>query len=180
MGEGMKCRTGITYFLRENVTGAENDECAFSFDRTADRFVFRFLVKDADIISPYRADNEDLFDGDAVEVFIAPQGDRKRYFELEVSPYGVRFWASVVNETGTDIDVERLAPVYAVKTMLTQDGYRAEIELPFAALHGLDTEKYLFNAYRLDKKSDGRQLLYALNPTLCDRFHRPKYFVAEE
>lgn len=33
-----------------------------------------------------------------------------------------------------------------------------------------------FNAFRLDKKADGRQLLYALSPTLCGSFHRPAYF----
>ena len=172
---------GKTYYLRENVTGAENSECAFTFERGADAFRFYFEVRDEDIISPYAADNEDIYDGDAVEVFISPDGDLVHYFEIEVSPYARRFWAKITNLTGASLDVvDRIVPPYAVKVEQTENGYRAQITVPYAVLERFDAEKYLFNAYRLDKKADGRQLLYALNPTLCDKFHRPQYFVREE
>ena len=82
---------GKTYFLRENITGQENGECSFRFERGQDAFRFYFEVCDEDIISPFAADNEDIFDGDAVEVFIAPAGDRAHYYEIEVSPFGKRF-----------------------------------------------------------------------------------------
>lgn len=61
---------------------------------------FSFEVKDEDIISPYCSDNEDIWQGDAVELFLSPDGDRTRYFELEVSPFGVRFWGEVINRDG--------------------------------------------------------------------------------
>ena len=172
---------GKIYFLRENITGKENDECTFRFEQEKDDIRFYFEVRDADIISPYTADNEDIFDGDAVEVFISPDGDRTHYFEIEVSPFGKRFWAKIVNVTGVRLDaVDRIAPPYEAKTEQTESGYRAEIRVPYAVLERFDTEKYLINAYRLDKKADGRQLLYALSPTFCRRFHRPKYFLSPE
>ena len=170
-----------TYYLRENVTGAENNECAFTFERGADAFRFYFEVRDEDVISPYEADNDDIYDGDAVEVFLSPDGDRVHYFEIEVSPYAKRFWAKVTNKTGASLDVvDRIVPPYDVKVEQTESGYRVQITVPYAVLERFDAEKYLFNAYRLDKKADGRQLLYALNPTLCGSFHRPQYFVREE
>ena len=49
--------------------------------------------------------------------------------------------------------------------------------LPLAALEGFDGKTMKLNAFRLDKKADGRLLLYALNPTLCESFHRPAFFL---
>lgn len=172
---------GKTYFLRENITGQENGECSFRFERGQDAFRFYFEVCDEDIISPFAADNEDIFDGDAVEVFIAPAGDRAHYYEIEVSPFGKRFWAKIVNSTGVKLDVvDRRVPAYTAQVEHTESGYRAQITVPFSALEDFDAEKYLFNAFRLDKKADGRQLLYALSPTFCKKFHRPKYFLSEQ
>ena len=172
---------GKVYFLRENITGKENDECTFRFEQGKEDIRFYFEVRDADIISPYTADNEDIFDGDAVEVFIAPQGDRTHYYEIEVSPFGKRFWARVENRTGRRISrIEKSAPAYTAQAERTPEGYRVVIDVPFASLEGFDADRYLFNAFRLDKKANGRQLLYALSPTRCKKFHRPRFFIGEK
>ena len=80
------------YFLRENVSGAENKECTFRFEADEAGLIFFFLVRDEDVISPFREDNEDIWQADAVEIFLSPDGDPVRYKEMEVSPYGIRFF----------------------------------------------------------------------------------------
>ena len=176
-----KVRAKQIYNLSENTTGAANDECKFCFERGEEGFLFSFDVRDEDIISPYEHDNDNIYDGDAVEVFISPTGDRKHYYEIEVSPFGKRFWAKIVNSTGVELDlVDRVEPAYTAEVSRREGGYSVQIRLPYASLEGFDGEKYLINAYRLDKKKDGRQLLYALSPTFCPKFHRPKYFLSEE
>ena len=168
------------YVLRENVTGAEDGGCSFRFEAEADGLRFFFSVKDEDVISPFRADNEDIWQADAVEVFLSADGDLTRYKELEVSPEGVRFFADVRNTDGKTPEISKIPPAFEAETERTPEGYRARLFLPFAALGAADIGKMRFNAFRLDKKADGRQLLYALSPTHCESFHRPDRFIGME
>lgn len=167
----------MTAFLRENTTGIENDGCLFSCNLGKEAIDFCFEVKDEDLISPFSKDNEDLWQGDAVEVFLSPDGDRTRYFELEVSPFGVRFWGEVINRDGKTPQLKKLPPMFEARAERTGEGYTVHIELPYGELGAVLPENMAFNAFRLDKKADGRQLLYALSPTFSDSFHRPQYFV---
>ena len=167
----------MTCFLSENTTGASNEGCRFSCEFSKYAAHFSFIVNDEDIISPYLTDNEDIWQGDAVEVFLSPDGDRTRYFELEVSPFGVRFWGEVINRDGKTPRLKKLPPMFEARAERTEEGYEVHIELPYGELGAVLPEKMAFNAFRLDKKADGRQLLYALSPTFCNSFHRPQYFV---
>ncbi len=175
--ELFEAKAGQLYFLKENRKGKENDECSFQFSLGDESAIFSFEVRDEDIISPYRQDNEDIFKGDAVEVFLSPNGDRSRYYEIEVSPYGVRFWAKIFNKNRFCIKVNREKPAYTAQAELTEQGYRVKIDVPYSSLEGFDKDQFLFNAYRLDKKTNKKQRLYALSPTYCRKFHRPKYFI---
>ena len=67
--------------------------------------------------------------------------------------------------------------MFEARAERTGEGYTVHIELPYGELGAVLPEKMAFNAFRLDKKADGRQLLYALSPTFSDSFHRPQYFV---
>lgn len=167
----------MTCLLSENTSGARSEECRFSCEFNKYAAHFSFEVKDEDVISPYRSDNEDIWQGDAVEVFLSPDGDRTRYFELEVSPFGVRFFGEIVNSDGKTPRLKKLPPMFEARAERTEEGYTVHIELPYGELGAVLPEKMAFNAFRLDKKADGRQLLYALSPTFCNSFHRPQYFV---
>lgn len=167
----------MTCFLSENTTGASNEECRFSCEFRKYAAHFSFEVKDEDIISPYLTDNEDIWRGDAVEVFLSPDGDRTRYFELQVSPFGVRFWGEVINRDGKTPQLKKLPPMFEARAKRTEEGYTVHVELPYGELGAVLPERMAFNAFRLDKKADGRQLLYALSPTFSNSFHRPQYFV---
>lgn len=165
-----------TYHLRENITGAENEECSFCFRFGEREAEFFFDVKDEDVISPFQEDNEDIWQGDAVEVFLSPDGNPEHYFELEVSPFGVRFWGEVMFAEG-EKRLKKLPPPFGAEATRTKDGYAVQIKLPLVAMQGYDRNAVMLNAFRLDKKADGGQDLYALNPTRCETFHKPEYFL---
>lgn len=165
-----------TYYLRENITGAENKECSFRFRFGEREAEFFFDVTDGEIISPFQEDNEDIWQGDAVEVFLSPDGNLTRYYELEVSPFGVRFWGEVTF-SGGEKGLKKIPPPFEAEASRTKDGYAVHIRLPLSALKGFDRNAMKLNAFRLDKKQNGRQDLYALNPTGCTTFHKPEYFL---
>lgn len=168
---------GQKYFLKENISGTENSECSFMALLLKNSFRFIFDVEDREIVSPYFSDNEDIYNADAVEVFISPDGDLTKYKELEVSPFGVRFYAQIRNEDGVSPVAVKENPAFNANSFETENGYRVIIDLPFSDVGLKDLNLLRLNAFRLDKRANGEQLLYALNPTLCDKFHRPKYFV---
>ena len=165
-----------TYYLRENMTGAESEKCRFRCRFGEREAEFFFDVKDADLISPFKEDNEDVWQGDAVEVFLSPDGDLTRYYELEVSPFGVRFWGEIAFSESMRV-LKKLPPPFRAEVTRTEAGYAVHIRLPLAAMQGYDRAAVMLNAFRLDKKADGGQELYALNPTRCDTFHKPQYFL---
>lgn len=165
-----------TYYLRENITGAENGECSFRFRFGEREAEFFFDAKDEDVISPFQEDNEDIWLGDAVEVFLSPDGNLERYFELEVSPFGVRFWGEVTF-AGGEKALKKLPPPFEADVSHTEAGYAVQIKLPLVAMRGYGRAAVMLNAFRLDKKADSRQELYALNPTECTTFHKPEYFL---
>lgn len=170
---------GKAYYLRENRTGEASLACRFRYEIAEGKIHFYFDVKDDEIISPYAEDNEDIWRGDAVEIFLSPDGDTKRYKELEVSPKGVRFYGDIANGDRKTPRLEKREPVFRAEAERTEEGYRVRIELPTAALAGFDRKKMKLNAFCVDRRKSGEQLLYALNPTLSGSFHRPKYFLSE-
>ena len=182
----MTIEEGKTYYMRENVTGAEAEKCRFRCRFGEREAEFFFDVKDADLISPFQEDNEDVWpfqednedvwQGDAVEVFLSPDGDFARYYELEVSPFGVRFWGEIAFSESMRV-LKKLPPPFRAEVTRTKDGYAVHIRLPLSAMQGYDRAAVMLNAFRLDKKADGGQELYALNPTRCDTFHKPQYFL---
>lgn len=173
----MVIEEGKEYTLRENTAGGEDGGCRFSCRFVADALRFCFDVCDDEIVSPFERDNDDLWQGDAVEVFLAPDGDLTRYAELEVSPFGLRFYGEIADVTEQGHSLVKRPPPFTARAERTEEGYRVTIDLPLSALAGFDRRKMKLNAFRLDKRADGAQRLYALNPTLCGSFHRPAFFV---
>ena len=166
----------MSRLLRENLSGAEADVCTFSCTLSEQEAVFFFDVRDDELVSPFRTDNEDIWKGDAVEVFLSPDGSKERYFEAEVSPYGVRFWGEVTF-AGGEKRLKKLPPPFTAAVRRTARGYTAELHFPPSALAGFDGARALFNAFCIDTRLDGAQRLYALSPTRCATFHRPEAFI---
>ena len=165
-----------TYYLRENVTGAEAEKCRFRCRFGEREAEFFFDVRDEDVISPFQEDNEDIWQGDAVEVFLSPDGNPEHYFELEVSPLGVRFWGEIAFSESMRV-LKKLPPPFRAEVTRTEAGYAVHIRLPLSALKVFHRAAMKMNAFCLDRRTDGGQDLYALNPTRCDTFHKPQYFL---
>lgn len=135
---------------------------------TAEALVLGFECRDDDISDPYRKRDDPLYLHEAVEVFLDPDGDRRDYVELEVSPAGTRFDASFqARRQGMDRNFDPASRVAAwVDGSLNRPGDRdrgwsVELVLPFDQLVGRGRRPppagdcWRANFFRLDKSRSG-------------------------
>ena len=162
------------YFFKENFTGAEVGVASLIIKKQESELVFEFEVIDDSIYSPYQQDNDDLYDGDTVEVFISFGGNLKRYYEYELSPYGLRFFGVIDNPTLECPKLTKLTPTFKSEAQLTDKGYKASIIIDVESLN-LDLVR--INCFNIDSAPNRTQKLYALNPTLSGSFHKSSFFV---
>lgn len=146
---------------------------------------FDFVAEHSDYYCPYGKYNDIHSCGDAVEVLIGTDPTRKTYYELEVNPNNAEMLAKM---TVTELDDEGAAKLniefvdekdcfFTSSTAKTPDGYIACIVIDKAGLN-MPLDKIYFNAYRLE--TDGGEMekhLFALNPTMCGKFHVPTRYV---
>ncbi len=131
-----------------------------------------YTADNSELFCPYSKDNEPLYEGCVVELFLAEKGDRDSYLEYEFSPCGAVFCGRITYdgaphlellpvESITHCDIEAYGSGYRVKARITVD---------------IDIDCALFNAYRIEcKEGDTEQELFALFPTKCATFHRPEF-----
>ena len=122
-------------------------------------------------------------EGDACEVLIGSDPERKVYYEIEISPNNDLMVAEMVNH-GFDENNEPILDIHFVddcfvKSDVTRsdNGYIATVSFDKNYILSGEGEIY-FNAYRLE--TDGGELdklLFALIPTMLPKFHAPEYFV---
>lgn len=60
----------------------------------------KYCAEDSCFYSPFAKDNEPLYDGCAVEIFLAEDGDANAYTEYEFSPYGLRWKGRITHKNG--------------------------------------------------------------------------------
>ncbi|MAO82940.1 MAG: hypothetical protein CMH50_03525 [Myxococcales bacterium] len=127
-----------------------------------------FHCPDPDIHSPYTERDDPIYESEAVEIFLDPDGDRDAYVELQVAPTGVQFDASFKGgarqgmNTGWNHPYE--AKVHVDGTLnrsADQDvAWTAEWRIPFAGLEASPKpgDRWKANLFRLDRvrRQDGR------------------------
>ena len=149
---------------------------------------FGFECEDTDIFATMKKRDEHLWEEEAVEIFIDPDGDGKNYIELEVNPLG------------TFIDIFLLKPVvpipyesynvpakWAVRVRGTvnqstdrDEGWTVELSLPLQEavtapnLPPKDGDKWRVNLYRIERRPV--EQFIAWSPTLNPSFHTPARF----
>lgn len=142
---------------------------------------FDFVAEHSDYYCPYGKYNDIHSCGDAVEVLIGTDPTRKTYYELEVNPNNVKMLARM---TVTELDDEGGAKLkidfvdekdcfFRSDVRHTDNGYIVDISVDKTKLN-MPLDKIYFNAYRLE--TDGGEMekhLFALNPTMCGKFHVP-------
>jgi hypothetical protein len=131
-------------------------------------------VADSDIYSSFVRQDDPLWKGDCVELFIDADGDRRGYVELQVSPNNVTFDAWFAGPRGSPIDAEwDSGMTTAVLVNGTGNvagdadrGWDAEIAIPWAAVKGRDAamavrtppavgDRWRLNIVRVDRRSSG-------------------------
>ena len=145
-----------------------------------DYFYFAFVCQDADMWAIYEEEDDPLWGEEVVEIFIDPDGDGKRYLELEVNPRNVIvdlliYSVSPEWHSSKDWDIAGLKTAVqahgTVNDSLALDwGWTAEIAIPWAALADSVTggarptagDVWRLNLYRIERKG-GRNLKSRLN-----------------
>lgn len=161
-----------------------------------ERLYVAFACSDRDVWGTHEGRNAPIYEEEVVEAFFAPNGDVRRYFELESSPRGAWFEARVESPEGhrATMRVDRDwicegwqravrvhgAPPAAHRTAAgLHTGWDVEWAIPFAAL-GVSPPapgtRWRANFYRIDQRDGGQYS--AWSPTLADPpdFHVPARF----
>lgn len=168
--------------LKETETGEDSPfYTAVSYGVEKGALAFKFECKNSRYYSPYSGDNEPLFEGDVVEVFLRTGDDPKKYYEIEVAPNGAVFFADIFNDDG-DINVTFSQKKVSAAVRKTADGYEADIKIPFDSVNITgETRLVYFNAYRIETEGGIMEKnLLALNPTGERKFHHPEKFIPFE
>ncbi|MBE5741923.1 MAG: hypothetical protein E7360_01230 [Clostridiales bacterium] len=164
-------------YLRENRKGEKTPFITtLEYGRVGNNLRFKFCAHDSKLFSAYSEDNEPIYNGDVVEVFLCVGKDINEYYELEVAPNGAVFFAKIKNENG-NLKLEFLPKAFTADVTLTDNGYDVEIIVPYSAIKAGD-HPIRFNAFRIETEGGHRDKhLLALNPTLCGNFHCPDKFI---
>lgn len=106
-----------------------------------------FAIRDPAIESPYQNRDEELWNADAVEVFLDPGADGKDYIEIQVSPANVIFDARFETHRNPDWTKARTFNLSGIRTGVSvtgslnqsrdkDSGWDVEIAIPFAEIPG--------------------------------------------
>lgn len=138
---------------------------------------------DEEVIAPYEHCNDPLYNADAVEVFIAtPDSYPNHYYELEVSPNSLLFFADITNPTG---NCASLSSVYEdcgtalYGGALTPKGWKAWLQIRLDLIgRGQALTRFRMNLLRIDVSSNGATRFLTWKPTFAEPpcFHVPSYF----
>ncbi len=148
------------------------------------RINFRFTAETSQYNCPFHNYNDiHANGGDVCEVFIGTDPERKRYYEIEISPEN-KLMLALIEYKGVDdnedpvLELKFIDDCFIESTVIRiENGYVAEFSFDLDRIKTGDGEIF-FNAYRID--TDGSQPdkhLFALSPTMRPKFHAPNYFL---
>ena len=167
------CRDGAPATYNTTVDISENDGV----------LTFKFFAEHTEFYCPHHNYNDIHSEGDACEVLIGSDPERRFYYEIEISPENKLMCALMENkgddENGVPILEINFVEDCFVESSITKNesSYEAIVSFPKDKILSGDGEIY-FNAYRLE--TDGGEMdkhLFALIPTMLPKFHAPEYFV---
>lgn len=176
----------MKYLLKNNRDGAASVyRTTVEVSQDERNIYFNFVAEHSNYYCPYHNYNDIHSCGDAVEILIGIDPARKTYYELEVNPDNSKMLAKM---TVTELDGDGAAKLniefvdekdsfFTSSTAKTSGGYIACIVIDKVRLN-MPVEQIYFNAYRLE--TDGGEMekhLFALNPTMCGKFHVPTRYV---
>lgn len=185
---------GKTARLVNTMTGAEaGPETYVRALWTAEKLYVGWEVKDTFLKSTFANNEDHLWEQDAVEIMVDPDGDGRNYFEIQVAPtgksfdtryetrrkpepFGIMDWSSQIE-----------AKVHTEGTVNDGDddtSYTVELAMPWSAF-GLEGapitaprvgSNWRVNFYVMDTGKDGRQDAAGWSPPRVGDFHVPARF----
>ena len=176
----------MKYLLKNNRDGAASVyRTTVEVSQDERNIYFNFVAEHSNYYCPCHNYNDIHSCGDAVEILIGIDPARKTYYELEVNPDNSKMLAKM---TVTELDRDGAAKLniefvdkkdcfFTSSTTKTSGGYIVCIVIDKVRLN-MPVEQIYFNAYRLE--TDGGEMekhLFALNPTMCGKFHVPTRYV---
>ena len=166
------------YELKNCCNGAPAEYIStVDITRDGDEVTFLFHSENTKYYCPFDYYNGIHSFGDASEILIGTDPERKLYYEIEMSADGLLMLAKITNH-GIDAEGEPIIDVDLVDDCFVKgeyarldDGFDCRLTFKLSDINTGDGEVY-FNAFRLE--TDGGEKwkhLYALNPTDRPRFH---------
>ena len=175
----------MVYELKNCRTGEKGEYPTFvEITEKNGEITFVFTCEHSAFYCPCPGYNGIHSKGDACEILIGSDPERKVYYEIEISPKNELMIAEMTY-CGTDPEREN-KPILQknfqekcfVKSKVTlyKDGYIAEVKFNKKDILSGDGEIF-FNAYRLETDGEYKSKhLFALNPTF-GLFHKPEYYL---
>ena len=157
--------------LLDNRTGKEIlPETLVAYKKDNNVLFFEFIAKDSSLNSYSNKDNDEIWRGDVVEVFLDLGDDF--YYEFEVAPNGTTFVAKIVN--GKPLFIKN--DFFKSEAVINGNDYKVNMAID---LSKFDNPKFIkFNAFRIETKGIKQDyILQALSPTMSDTFHKRDKFI---
>ena len=145
----------------------------FDYRKSGNLLVFEFVAYESSLTSYSNINNDKLYEGDVVEVFldIGEEG----YYEFEVAPNGATFIARINNLVPTFIENN----MFKSEVEICDDTYKVKMTIDLSKFKNIKEIK--FNAFRIETKGIEKDyILQAYSPTLCGSFHKRDKFVSIE
>ena len=135
-----------------------------SYEKTGDILTFTFEAFDSSLNSFSSKNNDAIYNGDVVEVFLDFGDDF--YYEFEIAPNGATFIAKILN--GNIIFVENT--FFESNVRIEGNNYFVKMKIDLSKLG--ESKNIKFNAFRIETKGiKPNYILQALCPTLSNSFH---------
>jgi len=167
----------------DTLTGAEAPRQTSVLLMWDDAALYVAMKAEDDLLqSKYTKNDEELWHEDAFEVFLDPRGDKKDYFEIQVSPAGLVFDSYLPSYRKNDNAWSSAAAAAAKVDGKLNDGeggdkgWTAELAIPWKSLEKgggvppADAEGLKVNFFRVDVTS-GKTGYSAWSPPLRGDFH---------
>jgi hypothetical protein len=149
--------------------------------RDAENLYVAMVAADDFLRSEYDEHDDELWHQDAFEVFLDPKGDKKHYYEIQVSPAGVVFDSHLPSYRKNRNSWSSEARVAVARDGELNDdaadrGWSAEIAIPFAGMKAgggvppRPDESWRANFFRVDVTRD-EPVYTAWSPPLRGDFH---------
>lgn len=158
-------------YLFDNRTGKKAiPETLISYKKDDNKLLFEFIAKDSSLSSYSNKDNDEIYRGDVVEIFL-DFGD-EYYYEFEVAPNGTTFIAKIINGAPEFINNN----FFKSAAIIDGNSYKVNMTIDLDKFKQINHIK--FNAFRIETKGIKQDyILQALSPTLKDTFHVRDKFI---